>query len=407
MRLLWIAHAVAALLLLAACGSSSDDSPSTSAPATTASRTARPSQTEAFNAQGVRYCEFVPGVSEPGEMPDEVTNPPDATPFPTPTLPASSAVSPDTTQRQLAIFDAVRRSVEDLYLYPDFGGRGWQSTADQYRALIEGGLTDEAFYGAMAQLIRELGDEHSYFQNPTEVAADEAQRAGGENFVGIGIVGIPIAGTQTGAVMTIFPGSPAEESGLRLHDHLLEVDGQPYRDDSGRARSLGPEGTSFELTYRRLGEPEQTMTVTRRAVSGFTPVDYCVVRDANVGYIMLPTFLDTNVDDAVRAALQDMTAEGPLDGLILDNRLNGGGSGDVTQATLSFFTSGFQGGSAGPGVRATSTSRRRISAAHSPSRSLCSQTATPLPTPKSSLALSNSAAEPRSLVAGPRETSRR
>ena len=38
--------------------------------------------------------------------------------------------------------------------------------------------------------------------------------------------------------------------------------------------------------------------------------------------------------------LKDLTAQGPLDGLILDVRMNGGGSSLVTDPVMSFFASG-------------------------------------------------------------------
>jgi C-terminal processing protease CtpA/Prc len=78
-------------------------------------------------------------------------------------------------------------------------------------------------------------------------------------------------------------------------------------------------------------------------VSGFTPVDYCIVPETRIGYVMLPTFFDENVDDQVRVALEKMTADVPLDGLILDNRLNSGGTSLVLEPMLGFFTSGSQG----------------------------------------------------------------
>lgn len=59
--------------------------------------------------------------------------------------------------------------------------------------------------------------------------------------------------------------------------------------------------------------------------------------------MLLPTFGDPTIDDQLRAALQDMTLDGPLDGLVLDQRENGGGVGSVAEATLGFFTSGLQG----------------------------------------------------------------
>jgi C-terminal peptidase prc len=276
-------------------------------------------------------------------MPDEVLHPPLATNAPTPSLPANTQVSADTTAAQMQTFDALRDTVQQTYVYPDFNGRDWTAITARYEALVQGGLTDHDFYQAMNSMIAELGDNHSYFQSPDEAAKDDAANTQGQNFVGIGILANPIPGTSTGSIIAIFPGSPAEEAGLRPHDALLEVDGQPYRDAGGKARSLGPEGTSFELTYQRPGEDKQTVTITRRAVSGSLPVGYCIVPDTRIGYVLIPTFLDESIDDQVGAALQKMTSDGPLDGLIIDNRENGGGSGQVLEATLSLFTDGDQG----------------------------------------------------------------
>jgi len=60
-------------------------------------------------------------------------------------------------------------------------------------------------------------------------------------------------------------------------------------------------------------------------------------------HVMLPTFLDETIDDQVREALKAMTADGSLDGLILDMRTNGGGLGSVAQANLGMFLGGPQG----------------------------------------------------------------
>jgi carboxyl-terminal processing protease len=94
------------------------------------------------------------------------------------------------------------------------------------------------------------------------------------------------------------------------------------------------------LTVQRPGEAPRDVTLTRRRVAGFLPIDYCLVPGTRIGYILLPTFLDETIADQTRAALQAMA---PLDGLVLDNRMNGGGLGSVTQEVLSLFTSGLQG----------------------------------------------------------------
>jgi C-terminal processing protease CtpA/Prc len=59
-----------------------------------------------------------------------------------------------------------------------------------------------------------------------------------------------------------------------------------------------------------------------------------------IGYIFLPTLFDETVPAQVEQALHDLA---PLDGLILDNRKNGGGSSSVLEPILSFFTSGIVG----------------------------------------------------------------
>jgi len=69
----------------------------------------------------------------------------------------------------------------------------------------------------------------------------------------------------------------------------------------------------------------------------------CIVPGTRIGYIQLTDFLSSVVDDQIRAHLQDMTLDGPLEGLIVDNRLNGGGASNVVEPTLGFFSGGVLG----------------------------------------------------------------
>ncbi|HSO27871.1 MAG TPA: S41 family peptidase, partial [Anaerolineales bacterium] len=54
-------------------------------------------------------------------------------------------------------------------------------------------------------------------------------------------------------------------------------------------------------------------------------------------------FNDLTVIDQVGTALRTLTAEAPLDGLILDNRHNAGGANTVLEGVLSYFTQGLVG----------------------------------------------------------------
>jgi carboxyl-terminal processing protease len=292
------------------------------------------------SAAGVRECLYVPGVSVPAQMPADVLNAPTPTSSPTSTPPSPTTVDAGMTARQLETYNGLWNAVNDHYVYTDFRGHDWQAVGSRYEALIEQGLSDGDFYASMQAMVGELGDEHSYFQSPVEVEADEAAISRGQDFVGIGALFQPVGDGSRAAIIVAFPGSPAAEAGLLTHDAMLSVDGGPIRDEFGISRTRGPEGTQVTLTIQRPGEAPRDVTLTRRRVTGSLPIDYCLVPGTRIGYILFPTFLDETIADQTHAALQAMT---PLDGLVLDNRMNGGGLGSVTQDVLGLFTSGLQG----------------------------------------------------------------
>jgi carboxyl-terminal processing protease len=300
-------------------------------------------ENDSTRADGVRACLYVPGVSTPTSMPAAVLNAPTPTPYPTATLPAPTKMDAKTTAKQVRVYRGLWNAVNENYVYRDFRGRNWRAIGARYESLVKQGLSDADFYGAMQSMINELGDGHSYFQSPAKVKEDEDALASRYNFVGVGFLATPIAGTEHAAIMTVFPDSPAAEAGLRSHDMLLKVDSGPIRDKSGASRTLGPEGSSVTLTVQRPGEAARDVVLTRRRVTGALLIDYCLISGTRIGYIFLPTLLDTTMDEQVRTALQNMTADGPLDGLVLDNRMNGGGSGETTQAILGLFVGGVQG----------------------------------------------------------------
>jgi carboxyl-terminal processing protease len=307
-------------------------------PASTAAATAAatPRAVPAFTASGVRYCGFDPRRSTPAVMPAEVLNRAarTPTPTPTPTQPAAASVPAETTARQIRVLNGLWNAVDRTYVDDGFRGRDWEAIGNRYRAMVQKGLADPAFHAAMNAMLGELGDEHSYFQSPQEVAAE--QQTG---FTGVGIlVVIPPGGRAT--VITVIPESPAAEAGIRSHDALISIDGVPVTTRADFLRLRGPEGSSISLVVQAPGGQPRTVAMRRRALSTSLPVDWCVVPGTRVGYIMIPTLLDPTMTDKVRAALTGLAQDGPLEGLILDNRNNGGGLGSVAKGILGFFTGG-------------------------------------------------------------------
>lgn len=272
-------------------------------------------------------------------------------PTPTNSLPTLAptalpvAVAPEVTARQMSVFEELRRLIQENYLYRDFNGLNFEAVTQDYQARISAGMNDEQFYEAMLELIHRLGDEHSTYFSPEEAREMDLEFEGQASYVGIGVMTALISERGVLSVLLVFPGSPAEAAGIRPHDTILSVDGQLLVDESGSRLSLlrGPEGTAINVAVRTPGQEPRTVNITRRAVNSSMPVPALTITSPNgkrIGYIYVPTFLEADIDERVGQALSDLSAQAPLDGLILDNRYNGGGANDVTLNTMSYFTTG-------------------------------------------------------------------
>ncbi len=304
-----------------------------------------PTRTALPVVDGVRACAYVPGVSVPAEMPAEVLAQGTPTPFPLPTPPPNTARSPEDVQRHLDIFAEFADTIEQEYVYPDYRGVDWPEVRARYKELIAGGLSDEDFYLTLNLLLGELGDDHSNVQSPAQVAEQQARFEGSNDYVGIGAVVRSMTEAGRAVIIYTFPSGAAHEAGLRGHDTILAVDGVSVLDQDGALVEVlrGAEGTTVTLTVQRPGEAPYDLTLTRRRITGAAPVDFCVVPGTRVGYLFLPGLNDRTIPDQVREALRLMTASAPLDGLILDNRQNGGGANTVLEAVLGLFTAGTHG----------------------------------------------------------------
>lgn len=264
---------------------------------------------------------------------------------PTATVTATPTIVPTPSALQLRVFEKLWRIVRDTYLYPDFNGLDWEAVGEEYRQRVEAGLTNDDFYAAMEEMIYRLGDDHSVFLPPEDAAAESAEFAGENDYVGIGVLTTVVPQRKRVTILVVFPASPAERAGLQPHDNILAVDGKPIVDENGYHRNLlrGPENSTITLTVQSPGGAPRQVEITRQRVTGAVPVPYTELatpEGKRVGYILLITFGDETVDDQVEQALKALTASAPLDGLIIDNRQNGGGADEVARGVLGFFTSG-------------------------------------------------------------------
>jgi carboxyl-terminal processing protease len=200
-------------------------------------------------------------------------------------------------------------------------------------------MDTQTFYFEMQNMISELQDEHSFFLSPLEVQASEAELRGDVEFVGVGVYGDIDVERGRIVVIATFPGSAAEQAGIKSHDSILLADGLPVTDENIN-RLRGPECSAVAVTVQSPGEEPRQVMLIRHAISGNVRIESHLVPTTDgskIGYIFIPTFFDETVPPQMEEALNDF---GPLDGLILDVRMNGGGSSSVADPVLSFFTAG-------------------------------------------------------------------
>ena len=277
----------------------------------------------------------------PAFIPPDCTSQPIATLSPDILIPSIRQFEAEeiSTQLQLRILDEIEQIVEDVYVYPDYNGKDWKQIVAQYRTMVEAGLTTERFYIEMQNMLDELGDEHSAFVSPIGVEQTEAELRGELEYVGVGIYSEPDFDRERLVVISTFPGSPAEYGGIQSHDSILFVDGLPITRESG-IRTRGPACTAVVVTVQSPGESPRDVVLIRSWVGGSIPIDSRTVPTTDgskIGYIFIPSFFDETLPPQIENALGEF---GPLDGLILDLRTNGGGSSTVAYPILSIFTDG-------------------------------------------------------------------
>jgi carboxyl-terminal processing protease len=94
------------------------------------------------------------------------------------------------------------------------------------------------------------------------------------------------------------------------------------------------------LTVQSPGENPRDVMLIRYAIQGNVPVEarrVSTTDGSKIGYIFIPSFFDNTLPGQIKDALN---AFGPLDGLILDLRMNGGGSSSVAYPILEYFIQG-------------------------------------------------------------------
>lgn len=180
---------------------------------------------------------------------------------------------------------------------------------------------DKTIQGAIEGALETL-DPHSVYID-LEDAQTNAESFEGK-YQGIGIQFDVIEGYIT--VISVIPGSPAEEVGLMAGDKISRINGESainLTTSQVPHKLKGPEGSKVEVTVLRSGMDEPfDITIVRDEIPIFTINTYFKTDD-KTGYVWINRFASTTADE-LEKALQDLERQG-IEQLILDLRMNGGG----------------------------------------------------------------------------------
>lgn len=287
--------------------------------------------------------------AQPAASPTPTFTPsPEPTLTPSPTfepLDPTPTLAPLAADQQLAIFTEVWETVRDRYLYEDYRGNDWDAVRAELEPRVRAATTPDEFYVVMRAMIDRLGDDHSRFETPQDVAAQEAEFAGNRRYGGIGATIRTV--DEGGLVLNLAPNGPAAQAGIQPRDLILAVNGIPFTDTEAFGPSgpvgvvRGDPGTPVVLTVRRSGEPDRDVEVLRAVIpyDVFNQVTSRRLAD-NIGYIDIPSFYVDEVDVKVQQAVEGLLAEGELAGLIIDVRSNSGGYVHLMRNTIALFHDG-------------------------------------------------------------------
>lgn len=262
-------------------------------------------------------------------------------------------------------FEAMFEKVSREYPFTAEKEIEWQALYDEYAPRVASARNPTDFYRAVRDFTYAIPDKHvGLTLNPEVFFAEQG-----------GSFGLVLAELSDGRVIVtqVLPNTPGSRAGIQVGAEIITWQGQPVGEAISQVNPyIGPYSTEHHkrleqlifltrqppnsqvtITFQNPGESEPTEATLVAEVeydSLFAalpsatvddlamPVEARVLPDSGLGYIRVISFLD---DTHLMAQLWDRYIQGLIDtnipGLIIDVRINGGGSGSLALDFAGYF----------------------------------------------------------------------
>lgn len=192
---------------------------------------------------------------------------------------------------------------------------------DQY--YYEGVDTDAVAEGIYMGMLSGLGDPYSNYFTAEEYSSFNESTTG--IYYGIGVVLQQNAETKAVTALHVYPGTPAEEAGVKDGDMIVKIDdtevnGQELTELVTMIK--GEEGTKVHLRLAREGKKDYVETDVERRQIAVPTVQYQML-EGDVGFIQITEFSESTMEQ-FEEALASLQGEG-MKSMIVDLRDNPGG----------------------------------------------------------------------------------
>lgn len=183
--------------------------------------------------------------------------------------------------------------------------------------------SDALVEGMYAGMVEGLGDPYSAYFSAEEFASFNDSTTG--VYYGIGTVLTQNADTKVVMILHVYPGTPAQEAGLKDGDVIVKV--EDIEADSVELSELtthikGEEGTTVHLEIMRAGEQGNLgFDVQSRQIE--VPTVQAQMLEGNVGWIQITEF-SVSTAEQFDQAVKELQSQGMVS-MIVDLRDNPGG----------------------------------------------------------------------------------